>query len=879
MKEPRSGAWATTSADPDARGERYERGERLGTGGMGAVWRARDTQLQRDVAFKTVALGADEETRTRLIQEARLAGHLTDRGVVQVHDQGTLPDGRPFYVMELLEFPLLGRGKDADLRALIEVSRTVGEAHRAGLVHRDLKPSNLGLRGNQPVVADWGLARPFGEDARWKESVLHTHHAKTRTGVAMGTAGYLAPEQMTGSAADPRADVWSLGAMLYEVLTGRPPYDDEGAHRLLNEVVSGAQILDDTPLGGVVRKALAIDPGERPANGLALAEALEAALAPVVPAPRGVRWRSFAVGAALIGASLGWWARPGSPDHTALASGALADQAWMLYRRGLTLRAHTIGEQAHALLPTPLTNGLRAAELSVERTAMPTPEDCEVLELDPDGDSRLCVRGEQVTLYASDGRVRWERRTPGLTGAELRDGTVRVRARMVWEEIDRNGNTTLHLEQNNVEELAMLGDQVFRREDRRLAGRDDGPAIVGFGPETEQGLILLTPDDRMFAARPSGEFEDLGAFGEPLVGWRADADEVVLVGLRGLVVRLSPELEERERYQLSGASQVLSAAVGPDGQVAANTEDGVIVYKRSVPTQHVWPTRVASLSLGDDGVPVIYDGTRILRLTSRLPHTVAHIPGSITLIDANSRYLRIGTDRGHAVLDREHLTGAPTPLPVRGPIRQLAENSHEVVWVGPAQSWATVHKMALPFASAAALADQRIILAKRRHDGLAQYLEGELKQLEPAPTSLLWLLPSHDRKQLLAHATDGRLWTARPDGEGLVWTDTGIDGVTRVVDSPHGHLIARGEALSLHEGWSHDLGSPITALTASEKWLVAGTLAGEVWVFTPDGSVAARMPAHLERVSALDLLGDRLYSGSWAPGLRSWNLAAVQPLD
>ena len=156
----------------DEPGARYVREARIGQGGMGSVWRALDTRLRRKVALKSVTPDASEEIRQRLVQEARLAGHLTHPGVVRVLDQGIDEGGRPFYVMEILKFPLLGRGRERDLRAMVEIARTVGFAHREGLVHRDLKPSNLGLRGSQPVVADWGLARPYGEDDQWTRAVL-----------------------------------------------------------------------------------------------------------------------------------------------------------------------------------------------------------------------------------------------------------------------------------------------------------------------------------------------------------------------------------------------------------------------------------------------------------------------------------------------------------------------------------------------------------------------------------------------------------------------------------------------------------------------------------------------------------------------------------
>jgi len=165
-RAPVSGAFANR---PPAV-ERYTCLDTLGVGGMGRVWRAHDQVLHRDVALKTVALDAPPDHTERLQQEARIAAQLGGPGVVRILDQGTMRDGRLFVVMELLQTPALGHGRDRDLASLVQAARAVGDAHRHGIVHRDLKPSNLARRGDQAVVLDWGLARPIDPNAGWAVS-------------------------------------------------------------------------------------------------------------------------------------------------------------------------------------------------------------------------------------------------------------------------------------------------------------------------------------------------------------------------------------------------------------------------------------------------------------------------------------------------------------------------------------------------------------------------------------------------------------------------------------------------------------------------------------------------------------------------------------
>ena len=197
-------------------GERYEIRGRLGRGGMGVVYAAHDRVLERDVAVKvldglpTTPLGA------RLLSEARILAQLEHPGIVPVHDAGTLPDGRVYYVMKLvrgdrLDVAVQSRSLNERLDLFLRICDAVSFAHARGIVHRDLKPTNImfGPFG-EVLVLDWGVARVSSE-SREREEIV-------------GTPGYMSPEQQRGSRdVDQRADVFSLGVILEALITTPAP--------------------------------------------------------------------------------------------------------------------------------------------------------------------------------------------------------------------------------------------------------------------------------------------------------------------------------------------------------------------------------------------------------------------------------------------------------------------------------------------------------------------------------------------------------------------------------------------------------------------------------------------------------------------------------
>ncbi|MDP1824242.1 MAG: serine/threonine-protein kinase [Archangium sp.] len=218
------------SSEPDLTGTRYELVRRIGQGGMGAVYLARDTGLDRDVAIKvSVAPGAGDLSE-RLRREAKFIARLEHPGIVPVHDSGTLPDGRVFYVMKLVRGERLdawskGRELRERLRLFRRICEAVAFAHAHEVLHRDLKPENVMVgEFGEALVMDWGLARLLSAPPESTLNVTVTLGA-TLAGAVVGTPAYMAPEQARGdhSALSARTDVYGLGAILYALLEGRPP--------------------------------------------------------------------------------------------------------------------------------------------------------------------------------------------------------------------------------------------------------------------------------------------------------------------------------------------------------------------------------------------------------------------------------------------------------------------------------------------------------------------------------------------------------------------------------------------------------------------------------------------------------------------------------
>jgi eukaryotic-like serine/threonine-protein kinase len=267
--------------------DKYEVVRLLGRGGMGRVYEARHVTLSRRFAIKLIApeLALNREVLRRFENEAKAAGQLEHPNLVAVTDFGRVADGSPFMVMEYLEgescAALLKRTGPLPVpRAagiVVQACRGVARAHKSGIIHRDLKPENIFIAdagdGTDLVkVLDFGIAKLRPVDAT----------AVTKTGTAMGTASYMSPEQARGeSSIDHRTDVWSLGVVLYELLTGHKPFEGDEFLHIVHRIATAdpvplQQRRPDLPPGlvQIVQRAMAKDLGDRTPTVVALAEDL-----------------------------------------------------------------------------------------------------------------------------------------------------------------------------------------------------------------------------------------------------------------------------------------------------------------------------------------------------------------------------------------------------------------------------------------------------------------------------------------------------------------------------------------------------------------------------------------------------------------------------
>jgi serine/threonine-protein kinase len=318
-------------------------------GGLGEVFVAQDEELHRQVALKEIQNrhADDPASRARFVLEAEITGGLEHPGIVPVYGLGHYPDGRPFYAMRFIRGDSLQEaverfhqadqpGRDPRERNLalhgllgrfVDVCNAVAYAHARGVLHRDLKPGNIMLgRYGETLVVDWGLAKPLGRvdpAADLTEGPLQpvsgSESAPTLTGQAIGTPAYMSPEQAAGrlDQLGPASDVYSLGATLYQLLTGRPPVDERDVAAALRRVQKGEfppprQVKVQIPaaLEAVCRKAMRLRPADRYPTPQALAQDVE-------------RWRADEPVSAYrepLAARLGRWSR----RHRGLVIGTAA---------------------------------------------------------------------------------------------------------------------------------------------------------------------------------------------------------------------------------------------------------------------------------------------------------------------------------------------------------------------------------------------------------------------------------------------------------------------------------------------------------------------------------------------------------------------------
>lgn len=434
----------------------YEILELIGEGGMGSVYKARDTRLNRIVAIKSLR-GASEDRKVRFIQEAQAASALNHPNIITVHDLLSL-DGEDYIVMEYVAgrtldqvIPKNGMRQDELLKLAIPVARALTAAHEAGIVHRDVKPSNVMVRADGLVkVLDFGLAKlTESEPVNAAEATRTMRAAQTEDGAVMGTVSYMSPEQAEGRRVDGRSDIFSFGSMLYEMVTGQRAFQGGSKLGTLSAILkedpkppSALGVEVPREVERVINRCLRKDPERRYQSmkevRLALEELKEESesgrlttgtVRPSQPAPKSPVALWAAVGSIVLLAVAGftWWRmrEPVKPAEIVrrqitIEGGNTGDAAFSPDGKLIAYASDRGGDAVASIWVQPVTKGAQPIRLSTRHGLRP--------QFSPDGAQLAYISGQDGGgIYV----------VPALGGQER----LLARGDFVWAQFSPDGQT------------------------------------------------------------------------------------------------------------------------------------------------------------------------------------------------------------------------------------------------------------------------------------------------------------------------------------------------------------------------------------------------------------------------------------------------------
>ncbi|MFP5351776.1 MAG: Stk1 family PASTA domain-containing Ser/Thr kinase [Actinomycetota bacterium] len=587
------------SAEGKTYGGRYEVIEKVGQGGMAEVYRARDDLLGREVAVKVLAerLSNDRSFVERFRREAQAAANLSHPNIVSLYDFGN-DDAAYFIVMEMID----GRGLEAVIsedgpllperaaEIAADVARALERAHTAGLVHRDIKPSNIMITSyGQTKVTDFGIARALGDGEQ----------TMTQTGMVIGTASYLSPEQAQGNPVDARSDVYALGCVLYEMLTGRAPFQGDTplsiAYKHVREdAEKPSSVNPDVPdaLDAITMKALAKNPDNRYQSAREMHDDLQRFISGQQVHATPLLAGTTTVAPAATGTQVirqteeEWEPEPDGKNRAGiyvvaalLILGVFALLAYLLANNllggdGPLVRVPDVvgmdQDEARDLLED------KGFDVDIERKNSNKPRG-EVTSQEPEGGERI-EEGETVTIFVSEGRAEVE--VPELVGltqeeaeeeienARLRVGDIATEPSDEFEEgivISQSPEPGSDAEVRSTVDLVVSGgpEAVIV------------PSVIGQSEETATDEIEAADLEVSVITAPSDEEAGIVIAQDPEAGTEAAPGDVV-------TITVSEGTEEREMPDVSGQQ-------GDDAEAFLESDFGLVVTQVEEPCADATP--------------------------------------------------------------------------------------------------------------------------------------------------------------------------------------------------------------------------------------------------------------------------------------------------
>lgn len=895
---------------------RYEILAEHGHGGLGRVYRAHDKELGRDVALKEL-IHPTYHSELRFIREARITAHLEHPGIVPVHEAGRWPDGTPFYSMKLVAgrplSALLADAKTLEQRLaflphLIAVADAIAYAHDRRVIHRDLKPSNIIIgEFGETIVIDWGLAKDLAEaadDTRdhgpYRSSIVPD---VTVTGSVLGTPAYMSPEQARGEQADPSSDVYSIGAILFQLCTASVPPTSASQADLSNGL---RHVSED--LATIVLKSLSANQEDRYRDAAALASDLHA-----FDAGARIAARDYS-----LAAILGHWVRHHRrmtiaivvPTIMAAALGSISvreilrqrDRASNAQREADAQRLaaekqrdHAIDAQAALLLERDPT---KARDLLRQRRALTADE--ALLPARADGAPRAehvisllpfkiwdAVADEELgtlAIAASDRKLRTINLATGrveVVGDQLIEPPLLVKAGSHFM-YTRNGRSGPELIRTGAgtHSIPLLGARQST----------DNEAIA-----TSDGLYLLGRNGELVLLSPKGDLQSVGRGFHSISGHRNGLLACTKSGLVTVIQDRITGSHGRCRY----SDQRYPLATTSDGYVAQASPSTVVLYRNG--TRSLLSIQEPNqFGMASSGLVVGIDDSR--RTWYVAPTAVDREYGPSfkalpTALGANGNLAAWGDIEGVARV-KDTTTGATwTFIGHSGTIGWIfvSERLRRVVTVG----WSEVRVWRIPHFSirpVAPLPCNAYTMASSNDGRRAAVTcsDGSVSLVDRDRKPSIRLLHRHENLAYGITWRDDEACSSSRDGK-VICTDT-VKGVTKVVQS-HSHPIrwvhSAGSVLAyaVEDGgiWTHITGDQVPKLRyrhKAEPYRVAVNIAGDVASGALDGSVMlyeratgrvySAAETHRDGVYQVHWLRDELITSSYDGTVRTWHKDLTQ---